>query len=877
MFWIPALALLLQAVTAPGPQTVLPSQATYDSRIPTYKQTLGFDIGDEITSPEQITIYLKALAAAAPDRARLVEYARSWEGRPLHVLVIASPQWLSQLERIKEDLRRLADPRKLPVPEADRLVRELPVVTLLMHAVHGNEISSSDAALAHAYHLLAAQNDEAVATILRESIVLIDPLENPDGRARFVIQTQFGRAATPDAEPASAEHDESWPGGRSNHYLFDMNRDWFAQTQLETRGRTQFFLQWYPQVVVDLHEMGGNSTYYFAPPADPLNPHITKQQAALFSLFGKENARRFDERGFSYFNREVFDSFYPGYGESWPIFQGAVGMTYEQASARGLLYRRSDETRLTFREGIQHHFTAALTTAETAARNRERILRDFLEYRRSAVKEGEQGSIREYLMPPGSDPARTDRLARLIAAQGIEVRRAEEPIRLATQTLPAGTYLLPAAQPASRLLRNLMDPHTPQPEEFVKEQERRRKKHLDDQIYDITAWSLPQAYDVEVLTADRPSGVRFSPLPTAGESKPAALPPAKVAYLLPWGSETAGAVVEALQAGIRLRSADRPFSIAGRKFPMGTTIARLSENGPNLASSLALIAARHGIEVAPVDTGYVDDGISLGSDQVVALKPPRVVLAWDSPTQSTSAGWARYILERRFNQPVTAVRASSLGRLDLRRFDVLVLPAGNYSSVLSGDALRRIKDWVSAGGTLITLGEASRWAARENVGVLATRTELRDGRPETEATEKEQKKGEAPSQPIDLEKAVQPERQRPDSVPGALVRVALDTEHWLSSGADGEIQAIVEGQRVFSPMKLDQGRNVGVYAKKDRLVAGGLIWEESQQLLAQKAFLMYQPMGRGHIIAFAEDPNYRAFTEATELLFINAVILGPAH
>ncbi|HEY8551004.1 MAG TPA: M14 metallopeptidase family protein, partial [Vicinamibacterales bacterium] len=493
--------LLFTAAAAPA-EPLVPG-AKYDPKIPTLKAVVGHDPGERVTTPEQITAYLKALHAAAPDRSRLIEYARTWEGRPLHLLVIGSAERLASLDAIKADLKRLADPRTLAPGEADALIARLPVVTWLMHAVHGNEISSSDAALAEAYHLLAAQGDAGVDVILRESLVLIDPLQNPDGRARFVFQNLQGEAALPDAEPLSAEHDEPWPGGRSNHYLFDMNRDWFAQSQPETRGRTRIFLDYFPQVVVDLHEMGGNSTYYFAPPADPLNPHITGAQQGWFDTFGRANAARFDALGFSYFIREVFDSFYPGYGESWPIFHGSVGMTYEQASARGLRFRRDDDTVLTYRDGILHHFTAAITTAETAARNRERLLRDFYEYRRSAVQQGEKGPIREYLLVPGHDPSRTDRLAHLLAAQGFEVKRAEEPIKAGGRELPAGTWIVPLAQPSGRLIRNLLDPYVEQPEEFVKEQARRREKRLDEQIYDVTAWSLPLAFDVEVISSDR--------------------------------------------------------------------------------------------------------------------------------------------------------------------------------------------------------------------------------------------------------------------------------------------------------------------------------------------------------------------------------------
>ncbi len=667
----------------------------YNPNIPTLRSVVGHDSGARITSPEAITLYLKALHAAAPERTRLVEYARTWEGRPLHVLIVGSTERMARLDSVRQGLQMLADPRRVGAGEIDGLIKQLPVVTWLMHAVHGNEISSSDAALAEAYHLLAAEGDPAVDLILRESLVLIDPLENPDGRARFVFQNLQGEAALPDDDPVSAEHDEPWPGGRANHYLFDMNRDWFAQSQPETRGRTAVFLEWFPQVVVDLHEMGGNSTYYFAPPADPLNPHITKAQQGWFDIFGRTNAQRFDARGFSYFIREVYDSFYPGYGESWPIFHGSIGMTYEQASARGLRFRRDDDSVLTFRDGVLQHFTAAITTAETAARNRERLLRDFFEFRRSAIQEGEQGPVREYLLPPGRDPSRTERLARLLVAQGFEVRRAGEPIKQPSRQFPAGTWIVPVAQPASRLLRNLLEPHVAQPDAFVKEQERRRKKRLDEQIYDVTAWSLPLAFDVEVVASDRPSGVKTTPVapgglawtlvapaPSASSSGPAPTPApaplaaAKVGYLLPWGSGTAAAVIEGLRQGLRMRSADLPFTLNGRAFPGGTIIVRNSDNESSFTGRLGALAAAYGAEVVPIDSTFVESGISLGSGQVQPLKAPKVLMTWDSPTSSLSAGWSRFMLERRYGQPVTIVRTSSLGRVELTRYDVIVLPSG---------------------------------------------------------------------------------------------------------------------------------------------------------------------------------------------------------
>jgi hypothetical protein len=883
-------SLLLLTMAVPASAQIVPG-TSYDPAIPTLEAVAGHKPGEEITSPEAIGRYLEALAKAAPDRTRLVEYARTWEGRPLHYLIVGSRERVARLDAIRSGMRALAGGGA----DADRLVADLPVVVLFIHGVHGNEISSSDAALQEAYHLLAARGDAEADITLRDALVIIDPMQNPDGRHRFLTHNLLGRAAEPDAEPLAAEHDEPWPGGRSNHYLFDMNRDYFALSQPETQGRARVMLEWYPQVVVDLHEMGGNSTYYFAPPADPINPYMTDAQRRWLDTFGRANAAQFDRRGFGYFVREVFDAFYPGYGDSWPAFHGAIAMTFEQASPRGLAFRRDDETVLTYTQAVTQHYTAALTTAATAARNREQLLKDFLEYRRSAIKLGQHGT-REYLVPAGQDPSRLARLGEILTQQGIQVKRAEEPFDVGKRTLPAGTLIVPLAQPAGRLARNLLDPDVKMDEPFLKEQDRRRRERLPDQIYDVTAWSLPLAFDLEVLPSERPAPVRATEVKEWTAPALPAVPAGTIGFLMPWGSGAAAAATEMLRAGIRVVSADEPFTHGKRHFAAGTAFIRVADVPQQNVARLTDIARRHRAELLPIAETWTDTGISLGSSRVAALLAPRVLLAWDSPASSLSAGWARFTLERRFRQPVTAVRAATLPNINLSKYNVLVLPSGTYS--FNEDMLRRLRDWLRSGGTLITIGEASRWAARDRTALLTSDTLLRDGSPERDPETpagQGQGQGEAQpsgpaqasgappsarpdaSKPFDYEKAIQPERERPESLAGAMLRVRLDRNHWLTAGLDGEITAVVEGARVFSPLRLDAGRNVGSYAAEDRLVAAGLVWKEAQPLLAQRAFLMHQPMGNGHIIAFAEDPNYRAFTDATTLLFMNAVLLAPGH
>jgi hypothetical protein len=349
---------------------------------------------------------------------------------------------------------------------------------------------------------------------------------------------------------------------------------------------------------------------------------------------------------------------------------------------------------------------------------------------------------------------------------------------------------------------------------------------------------------------------------------------------MPWGSAATALSAEALKNGLTIRSVGGSFTHNGRRYPIGTAFFRNAENPADLHARLAALVAKHGAEVIPIDSTWIDEGTSLGSNDVAALKAPKVLLVWDTPTNTLSAGWTRYVLERRFNVATTAVRASSLGRANFNDYDVIVLPSGNYGSSLNDALLNRLKDWLRAGGTLVTLAEATRWATGSNVGLLETTALLKDGRPDVPPpsgggggnSNNAPKPGE-----FDYDKAIQPDRERPASQPGAILHVSLDTNHWLTAGNDSETQVMIEGNRVFAPLKLNNGRNVGVYGTKDKLIASGLIWPDAQDILVQKAFLMHQPFGQGHVIAFAEEPNYRAFTESTILLFMNAVMLGPGY
>ncbi|MHB1193007.1 MAG: M14 family zinc carboxypeptidase [Longimicrobiales bacterium] len=862
-------AALLQV---PGPAQELSPGTRYDPAIPTLESVAGHGFHEAITSPDDVIRYMGALHAAAPGRTALVRYGTTWQGRPLVALVIGTAERIAGLEAIKADLRTLNDPRGLAAADADALLARLPVVTMVLHGIHGNEITSSGAAMAEAYHLLAAQGDPDVDLAFRESLMIIEPMENPDGRARYLAANQLGAARWPDPDPVAAERNEPWPGGRGNHYLFDLNRDLFIQTQAETQAKIALFMEFRPQIIADLHEMSGNSTYFFPPTAEPSNPWFTESQIQLMDVFGADIAGAFDGRGFAYFNRDTYDLFYPGYVDMWPMTHGALGMTYEQASPRGLVLRKSDGTLMRYGDGVTHHFTAAIRTFVTAARNRERILRDYLAFRQDGARGSDRGPA-EYVLT-GHDAGATERLARLLVKNGVEVFHASGPVRLGARTLePDNAYVVPLTQPASRMARMLLDREVPMDDAFLQRQIDLRAARKDHEIYDVTAWSQSLLWDVEVLEAARATGAKGDPVTAEAPPRAATLPPAKVAYLLPWGTNAAAAVAEALREGIRVRSAGGDFVLADRSYGVGTAIVRVAENGADLRERLGRIAASTGAEVVPVDDSYVREGTSLGSGSARALREPRVLLVWDEPGSSLSAGWTRYVLERRYGQRTTAVRTAALGRTVLSDYDVIVFPSGNYGSAVGNGVVDRLQQWMRDGGTLVTMGASTRWAARESVGLLATRSERRGGRPEGS----EPPEPDTPEQPIDYMDAIAPPDEGPEPVPGAILRAILDTDHWLAAGTDGELGVLVESDLVLSPITLDGGQNVARFAEVDDLVMSGVVWDDARPQLANKAYLVHQPVGRGRLVAFSEDPNYRAYTEGTMLLFMNAVLLGPGR
>jgi hypothetical protein len=848
--------------------------ATYDPSIPTFQKVLGFEPGSRFATHAELVHYLNALAAAAPGRMKVVEYGQSWEGRKLVYAVIGSEANMRRLPEIQAAMKKLRDARTTSESEAQRLIADTPAVVWLGHAVHGNEVSGPDSGLLAAYHLLAARNQPPVAAALANTIVLLDPLQNPDGRMRFLHSFEQATGLEPDPVPIAAERNEPWPGGRYNHYLFDMNRDWFAVTQPETQARIKMFQEWYPVVVADLHEMGSETSYYFAPEAIPFNPHLTKEQKTSLDWFGRNNAKYFDQLGYPYFTRELYDAFFPGYGASWPAYYGSIAMTYENSSVRGLVYRRADGTLYTFQDSIRKHFTTQIATAEAAANQRAALLKNFWEYSKSAIAEGKNEPTKAYILPRRGDVSAVDRLAALLVEQGVEVQRAPASLN----GFPDGSYVVSLAQPAKRLIRVLLDRQVNMEAEFLAEQERRRAKRLSDEIYDVTAWSLPLLFNVECVPVT--SSVTAPLAPYAPPPAPAAFAKASVAYVIPWkGRDSVRFLAAALRAGLKARTAAKEFVQGGRTYPRGTLVVLVKENAATTHETVARIAG--GAEVVPVDTGWVDSGINFGSRNVALFKRPRIALAWDRPVSAQSAGAARFVIERQFGYPVSAIRTATLAAADLDPFDVIILPApqAGYGSAFDAAALTRLKTWVNRGGTLIAIEDAVGFLASPAAGLLSTAAESLAGAKKAEPAKPEN--GRVDGRLINDEsaylEAIKPDRSPADAVQGIIGIAKTDPDHWITAGVPATVNALVQGRTIYTPVKLDRGVNAAYFLRENELLASGYMWAQNRQQLAFKPLVIVEPQGRGHVIGFTFDPNFRAYLDSMNLLFLNAVFRGPAH
>ena len=1014
-----ALLLLLAAlcpanVTAqergePGGRFDFYARGPYRRQVPRPQSILRYDVGDFHTNYALMERVMNAIAQAAPDRVRVFDIGLTNEYRMQHVVAVSAPENIARLDEIKANLKKLSDPRTLPAEEARRLASTTPVALWLQYTIHGNESASFEAMMQVLYHL-AASDEPATLDILKHSVALINVCANPDGHERFV--TWYNSFGVGDPEPSAAEHDEPWSVyGRVNRYRFDLNRDNIATSQAETRNMQRAFLEWNPQVAVDHH--GQPSQFFFPPAALPVNPNLPPEQTERWlSAFGRANAAQFDQRNWDFYVRDIFDLFYPGYWDSWPALQGATGMTYETDAGgwKGLRWKRDDDTIVTFRSGIAKHFVASLTTLATAATNREARLRDFYEFKRTAIEEGRTGRVRRFVILPGRDPGRAAELVENLLRAGVEVRQATAAFRsarahdysgkdspAAARDFPAGAYVVDLAQPAKRIAKALLEVHTPQDEAFQREQvarftrnERRGRGGAKEEygFYDVTAWSLPLAFGVEafwteddaavnaepvklepwvknysgsriiggdaaqafgtgnIRLLDRPdedasgvgtdfnvSGFGFDPARDGFFSRLAqggVTGRAQVAYIIPYERNGAASLVfRLLREGFRLAVSTKTLNAGGRDWPRGTVVARVSRNPETLHERIRQLASETGVDVTAVGTGFPETGeTGVGSETVVSLRRPRIIVAADEPVSTTGYGAMWWTFDR-MGVDFTPMTIDAIKNAKLDNYNVIILPdgsAGGYFSRFGKGGVDTLRGWVERGGTLVLVKGAAVFGALKDVNFTSARlvgsdeddqkpeggapaqatptptpedaagantaqtAAQRRGRRETQAAtstpeqaevssvsaaQTEKMEGAAPDLPPIASPSARPGRV-PEAVPGAVMRATLDRRTPLTYGYEQEtLPVLVDSAYFFRPSK--EGTNALVFSGEAGrpLHVAGFIWPTTEQLLRGTSYVIDEPTGRGHVVLFAEDPNFRAIWRSTTRLFFNSFLFQP--
>ncbi len=738
------------------------ARGPYREGVPRPQTILRYDVGEFHTNYAMMERVIGALAQGAPDRVRVFDIGLTNEYRAQHVVAISSPENIARLDEIKANMKRLSDPRGLSDAEAQRLISSTPVVVWLSYTIHGNESASFEAMMQVAYHLAASNEPETLET-LRNSVALINVCANPDGHERFV--TWYNSFGVGNAEPSAAEHDEPWSVyGRVNRYRFDLNRDNVATSQVETRNMQRAYLDWNPQVAVDHH--GQPSQFFFPPAALPVNPNLPPEQTERWlTAFGRANAAQFDQRRWDFYVRDIFDLFYPGYWDSWPSLNGATGMTYETDAGgwKGLRWKRDDETIVTMRSGIAKHFVASLTTLETAARNRVARVGDYFKFKQTAIEEGRSGRVRRFVILPGRDPGQAAELIENLLRAGVEVQRATAPFRstrahdysgkdspATTRDFPAGTYVVDLAQPQKRMAKALLEPHTPLDAAFEREQlarfarnERRGRSAAKEEygFYDVTAWSLPLAFGVEAFWTEdaapvsgdilRPQFGEEADLPVRARgtflnlSQGGVTGRAQIAYVIPYESNGAASLTyRLLREGFKLAVATKTLNAGGRDWPRGTVVARVSRNPETIHERVARLAQETGVTVAAVNTGFPDTGeTGVGSETVVSLRRPKIIVAADEPVSVTGYGALWWTFDR-MGVDFTPMTIQAIRSARLDDYNVIILPDGSpggYFSRFGKPGVEALRGWVERGGTLVLIKGAAVFGALKDVNLTSSR------------------------------------------------------------------------------------------------------------------------------------------------------------
>ncbi len=802
------------------------------------KKFLGYEPGEKYTQHYKIVNYFKAVAAAIPSMVKVEKYGETYEGRELMVAYVSSPENMQNLENIR-NANLEATGLKKGTSSNDK------AIVWLSYNVHGNEPSSSEAAMATLWSLVDPSNSQTKEW-LKNTVVIIDPCLNPDGRDRYVNWFNSVVGKNVNADPQSREHAEPWPGGRSNHYNFDLNRDWAWQTQIETQQRVAKYNEWMPHVHVDFHEQFVNNPYYFAPAAEPFHEVITPWQREFQTTIGKNNAALFDKNGWLYFTKQYFDLFYPSYGDTYPTYNGAIGMTYEQAghSAGGLSITTDDGDTLTLTDRVLHHTTTGLSTIEVTSKNAAKVAAEFKKFFNESTH-AKNATYKTYLITsPEIDKLHP--LAELLQRNQIDFHFTTAPVNAKgydyftgkTETAKNAGFsiVISALQPKSALVKVLMEPIN---------------KLSDTATYDITAWSLPYAYGLQAYAFNQkiefPNDIiDIRPSPSQIKNN--------YGYIIPYNStKSAKALAALLKAGIKVRITEKPLLYKGTNYGAGSLLVLRTSNTAIWTNidfrSLGIY------NNAPLETGFMEKGPDLGSADVRMVKAPKVAMLTGQEVSSLNAGEVWHFMDQTLDYPVSLINAEHLNRTNLNDYDVVIMPSGNYKAFGDKSANDKLKEYVRNGGKIVAMGNTVYQMASNEWGLKIREEKSDDKDKDTYAN---------------LRRYA--DRERDDlvnSIPGAIYKVDMDETHPLAFGYTNQYYTLKLDSDVYD--FLSNGWNVGVIKKENYVT--GFAGSKVKSRLKDGLVFGVQPMGRGSVVYLADDPLFRLFWENGKMLFTNAVFM----
>ena len=887
---------------------------------------LDFDYATRVATPEQITSALKSWANQS-DRLKVIEYARSHENRPLHAVFISSPENLKNLNSIKDKISQLADARITNDRKAKTLINELPAVAWMAYSIHGNETSGADAALGVIYHLIASKDDD-ILELLDDMVIIVDPVMNPDGRARFAKNLEQYRGTAPNYDDQSLIHTGDWPYGRTNHYYYDLNRDWVYLTQPETQGRVALINEWKPQILVDAHEMGAQETFMTGPAREPINKNLDYDLIKWGNVFAKDQGNEFDRRNWRFYTGEWHEDLYPGYS-FYVTFRGTLGILYEQSRMAEDGVRRPEGTIQSYKESVHHQFVSTMINLDTLKNNSKSMYEDYWDGRKYNVSSNSKYSNRSYVVLATDNNGRINALAEKLKAQDIEIYKNDKPINVSNAlkqngvtvneyTIPTGSMIIPNNQPEAPLVSAILEFDAEIDDEVLIEEKQKRIKNGSSIMYDTTAFNFTMMFGLPAITVPqdlKDNLTNWTPSPESLEINQDA-----VIWAVDGKDDRSVAfAARLLEQNVQVRIIDKNSRLSGHDLSRGS-VAVIAMDNPsynNLHKTIKTVATDLDISVVSIESGFGPKELpDWGGRHFRLLKKPQIAILSHSGFSSYDVGVSWWSLDHHLGIRHSQLNSSLTGYGDLRRYNTIILPSGNPD--LSDYAKNTLMDWVKQGGTLIANNRSTRtiissdgmgsvkslnttfdksksynidlmreiYSLEDNIDI----SDANDNKVDTEIT--------YPWETSDVtytkEQLEMRDKWQSTLMPsGAIVSARADSENWLTFGAEdvvpvlyGNYPILMTGGNSTAALRIGE-----LIPNKDsetktinwsQIPSGydlnvrmsGLVWPEASQRIANSAYLTREKIGKGQIILFSGEPNFRGSARGTNRLWLNAVVYG---